>query len=83
MPQRHFGRDEVQLLSFLTLALDVGEWSASSPSHFTPRVRATNIHWIRGWMGPGTSQDAVVKRKLQPLSLLGMESWSSRLSLSL
>jgi hypothetical protein len=31
---------EIQLHTFLTLALDGGEWSASHPSHFTPEKRA-------------------------------------------
>jgi hypothetical protein len=32
--------------------LDGGEWSASLPSHFTPRERAPGTHWIGGWLGP-------------------------------
>jgi hypothetical protein len=32
-----FGGMEVQLHAFLTLVLGGGEWSASHPSHFTPR----------------------------------------------
>jgi hypothetical protein len=30
------------------LALVGGEWSASLPSHFTPRERAPGTHWIGG-----------------------------------
>jgi len=34
----------------LTSALDGSEWSASCPSHFTPRVRAPGTCWIGGWV---------------------------------
>jgi hypothetical protein len=34
--------------AFLTSALDGGEWSASRPSHFTPRERASGTHRIGG-----------------------------------
>jgi len=44
---------EVQFHAFLTLALDKGEWSASSPSRFTPRERAPGTHWIGGWVRSG------------------------------
>jgi hypothetical protein len=44
---------------FLTLALDVGEWSASCPGYFIP-----GDHWIGGWVGPRVSLDAVEKRKI-------------------
>jgi hypothetical protein len=50
--------------TFLTLALDGGEWSASHPSHFTPRETAPGTHWIGGWVGPRAGLDAVVKRKI-------------------
>jgi hypothetical protein len=48
----------------LTSALGGGEWSASHPSRFTPRVRAPGTHWIRAWVDPRTILDAVVKRKI-------------------
>jgi hypothetical protein len=48
----------------LTSALDWGEWSASRPSRFTPRERASGTHWIGGWVGPRAVLDAVVKRKI-------------------
>jgi hypothetical protein len=48
----------------LTSALDGSEWSASRPSRFTPRERATGTHWIRGWVGLRIVLDAVVKRKI-------------------
>jgi hypothetical protein len=37
---------------FLTSALDGGEWSASCPCRFTRMERATDTHWIGGWVGP-------------------------------
>jgi len=39
---------EVQLHTFLTLALDRDEWSTSHPGHFTPRERDPGAHWIGG-----------------------------------
>jgi hypothetical protein len=56
---------------FLTLALVRGEWSASHPSHFTPRERAPGTHWIGGWVGPRTNLDCVERRKVLPI--LGLE----------
>jgi len=47
----------------MTLALDVGEWSASRPGRFTPRKRAPGIHWAGGWVGPRTILDEVMMRK--------------------
>jgi hypothetical protein len=55
---------EVWLHTFLTSALDGGEWSASRPGRFTPRERPPDTHWIRGWVGPSAVLDAVVKRKI-------------------
>jgi hypothetical protein len=55
---------EVQHHSFLTSALDGGEWSATRPSRFTPRERAPGSHWIGGWVSPRAVLDAVVKRKI-------------------
>jgi len=43
---------EVQLHAFLTSALDEGEWSASCPGRFMPKVRAAGTHWIVVWVGP-------------------------------
>jgi len=42
----------------LISALGGCEWLASRPGHFTPRERASGVHWIRGWGG------AAVKRKI-------------------
>jgi hypothetical protein len=45
---------EVWLHTFLTLALDGGEWSASRPGRFTTGIRGPGMHWIGGWVGPKT-----------------------------
>jgi len=50
--------------SGVTSALGGGEWSASCTGCFTPRERAPDTHWIGGWVGPRTSLDAFVKRKI-------------------
>jgi hypothetical protein len=46
---------------FLTSALVGGEWSASRPCRFTPRVKAPSTHWIGGWVGPRAGLDDVEK----------------------
>jgi hypothetical protein len=51
----------------LTSTLDGGERSASRTDRFTSRARAPSIHWVRGWIGPRTGLDAVVKRKIPSL----------------
>jgi len=51
-------------MHYLTLALDGGEWSPSHTSHFIPRERAPGTRWIRGWVGPRTSLDMMLKRKI-------------------
>jgi hypothetical protein len=48
---------------FLTLVLDVGEWSASCPSYFILRERATNTHLTGVWLSCRGSLDVVAKRK--------------------
>jgi hypothetical protein len=49
---------------FMTSALHGGEWSASSPSRFTPGERAPGTHWIGGWVGPRVGLDAMEKKKV-------------------
>jgi hypothetical protein len=46
------------------LALDEGEWLASCPCHFTPRVRAPGTHWTAGCVGPRASLDMVSKEQI-------------------
>jgi hypothetical protein len=43
----------------LTSAIDGGEWSASRFSFFNSGERTADAHWVRGCVGPKTSQDAV------------------------
>jgi hypothetical protein len=59
---------------FLTSALVGGEWSASRPGRFTPRVTAHGTHWIGGWMGPRAGLDDVEKRIILPLPGLELRS---------
>jgi len=54
---------EIYLHAFLTPALDEGEWSASLPGQFAPRVRIPGTHRTGGWMGPRVGLDAVARRK--------------------
>jgi hypothetical protein len=55
---------EVEIHTFLTSALDGGEWLASRPGRFTPRERAPGAHCIGGWVDPRAGPDEVVKRKI-------------------
>jgi len=41
---------------------DGGEWSASRPGRFIPRVRALDTYWGGGWLGLRAGLNAVVKR---------------------
>jgi hypothetical protein len=54
-------------LSFLTSALDGGEWSASHPCRFTPGERVPGTHCTGGWVGPRGGLDAVERKKILPL----------------
>jgi len=49
VPWRRIGGVEIYLYTFLTSALDGGEWSDSHPDCFILRERT---HWIGGWVGP-------------------------------
>jgi hypothetical protein len=60
-PWRRIGGVEVYLHSFLTWALDGGEWSNSHPGRFIPRERDPGIQWTGGWVGPRAGLDTVVK----------------------
>jgi hypothetical protein len=66
-----YGGVDVYIHVFLTSALVGGEWSASGPDCFTPGERASDTHWVRGWVGPNAGLDAVEKRKF--LTLPGLE----------
>ena len=56
---------------FLTLPLDVGEWSASPTSHFTllySHIRSPKeppgFHWIGAWGNPVSGLGAVMKKRI-------------------
>jgi hypothetical protein len=57
---------EVYLHTYLTLALDGGDWSASRPGYFTLRERAPGTHWIGGWVGPRAILDMGEDKNSQP-----------------
>jgi len=61
-----YGGVEVQLQTFLTLAQDGGDWSASQPSCFTLGERSPSSHWIEDWEGPKASLEVVLKKKSFP-----------------
>jgi hypothetical protein len=46
------GEVEVQLHTFITSAIQGGEWSCSRHSHFIPGLRALGTHWMKGLVGP-------------------------------
>jgi hypothetical protein len=54
-----------------TSALIGGEWSASRPGRFITGERASDTHWIGGWVDPRTGLDDVERRKF--LLLPGLE----------
>jgi hypothetical protein len=62
-----YGGVDVQIHVFTTLALVLGELSASCPSHFTPGEIAPSVHWIGGWVGPRNGLDDMKSRKILPL----------------
>jgi hypothetical protein len=61
-----YGGVEVQLLVYLTSAVDCGEWSALCPERLIPRESNPSVHWMGGG-GSRASSDAVKKRA--PLAL--------------
>jgi hypothetical protein len=59
-----YAEAEIQIHVFVMLELGEGEWPASRPGRFTPRERASDPHWIGGWLGPRAALDSVEKRKI-------------------
>jgi hypothetical protein len=57
---------------FLTSALDTGEWSASRPSHFTPRGNSPQYPLVRRLGGP-KSWCGHCEEEKNLLPLLGIE----------
>jgi hypothetical protein len=68
-----YGGVNVKIHVFLTLALVGDEKSALHPSHFIPRERALNTHWVGGWMGPRIGLDDIESRKILPLLRLELQ----------
>jgi hypothetical protein len=54
---------EVQVHTFLTLALDGDEWSPSRPSLYTPGEEALSTYWVGGCEDRRAVLDTVTKRK--------------------
>jgi hypothetical protein len=50
-----------KLETFLTSALDGGEWLSSPPGRFTTGERAPGTHWIENWADSRADLDAVAK----------------------
>jgi hypothetical protein len=44
--------------------MEVGEWSASHPSFFSPGKTAAITHWREGWVNPRPGLDVMEKRKI-------------------
>jgi hypothetical protein len=65
--------------TFLTSALEKGDWSASHLCRFIPGKRAPGTHWIGGWVGPRAGLDA---REEEKCSLPGIERSLTMLSVS-
>jgi hypothetical protein len=60
-----WGERRYSSYSFLTSALDGGEWSASRPGRALPPVKGTpGTHWTGGWVGPRAGLDAETRRKI-------------------
>jgi hypothetical protein len=55
---------EVYLHTFLTSALDDGEWSALRTYHFTPGETAPGTHCEGCLVGPKSGLDVMEKRKI-------------------
>jgi hypothetical protein len=63
--EAHGGERRYSSYSFLTSALDGGEWSASHPGRsLPPGERTPGTHWIGGWVFPRAGLDAEARRKI-------------------
>jgi hypothetical protein len=59
------GERKYSSYSFLTSALDGGEWSASRPGRaFTPGERTLGTHRTGGWVGPRAGLDTEARGKI-------------------
>jgi hypothetical protein len=62
--EAHLGDRRFGSYSFLTSAVEGGEWSASRPGRIYPRGRAPGTHCTGGWVGPRAGLDAEVRGKI-------------------
>jgi hypothetical protein len=53
----------VKFLSFLTLALNGGEWPVLRYGCSIPGKTASDTHWIGGWVSPRGGLDVIDKKK--------------------
>jgi hypothetical protein len=65
MPLKHIVGAEVQLHSFLILALHGDEWLTSQPG--CPRGKDNSTHWPAGWAGPRGGSGCFGEKNLLPL----------------
>jgi hypothetical protein len=66
------GEVDLQVYTFLTLALVGGEWLAPCPGHFTPLERTLCTHCVEGMVAPRISLKDVENRKFLALSSLNL-----------
>jgi hypothetical protein len=59
-----WGERSYSSYSFLTSALDWGEWSASHPAALCPGERTPGIHCTGGWVGPRAGLDTDARGKI-------------------
>jgi hypothetical protein len=59
-PRRRLGERRYSSYSFLTSALDGGEWSASLPAALCPGERTLGTHCTGGWVGPRAELDSIL-----------------------
>jgi hypothetical protein len=57
-------REEYSSFQLLTLALCMGQWSASSPDRALPPERTPGTHWIGRWVDLRTGLDAEATEKI-------------------
>jgi hypothetical protein len=62
IPWRHTGGTEVQLHSFLTSALDGGEWPTSCSICIKPQENNLGICWIWGYVSLTTITDVLEEK---------------------
>jgi hypothetical protein len=54
--------EKILYYSFLTFALDGGEWSASRPEHALPPRKDIGTRWIGSWVGLRADLDTEARR---------------------